>query len=269
MNDTGVTPERRNPSENGHSWSLSCNVAFDEILELRKNPVDGVAGTRPSGYSHTSVPTLVDELHRCSLLGDELLGSFLQAPLRCLGRSSGLPTRLGEFDPSALHQYSRTVTRSEVTDACWVFTVRWSAFSLWDVIRVRPNSVLPPVGAWSGRRKFSRSVDRGQGQADVPAEQPTPRARSRLPSSYAYACRSCNRFCASRQGPQGTHRLNHCSSELRSSGCYLSRTDCTAARISRVPCVEAVEWEDKTWLFTRSRETTHVRSSLSAPPDSD
>ncbi len=187
----------------------------------------------------------------------------------CLGRSFRLPTRLGEFDPSALHQYSRTVTRSEVTDACWVFTVRWSAFSLWDVIRVRPNSVLPPVGAWSGRRKFSRSVDRGQGQADVPAEQPTPRARSRLPSSYAYACRSCNRFCASRQGPQGTHRLNHCSSELRSSGCYLSRTDCTAARISRVPCVEAVEWEDKTWLFTRSRETTHVRSSLSAPPDSD
>ena len=81
MNDTGVTPERRNPSENGHSWSLSCNVAFDEILELRKNPVDGVTGTRPSGYSHTSVPTLVDELHRCSLLGDELLGSFLQAPL--------------------------------------------------------------------------------------------------------------------------------------------------------------------------------------------
>ncbi|MET0315975.1 MAG: hypothetical protein ABW188_04050, partial [Rhodococcus fascians] len=57
MNDTGVTPERRNPSENGHLWSLSCNVACDEILELRKNPVDGVAGTRPSGYSHTSVPT--------------------------------------------------------------------------------------------------------------------------------------------------------------------------------------------------------------------
>lgn len=66
--------------------------------------------------------------------------------------------------------------------------------------------------------KLSRSVDRGQGQADVPAEQPTPRARSRLPSSYAYACRSCNCFCASRQRPQGTHRLNHCSSEFTELG---------------------------------------------------
>lgn len=65
---------------------------------------------------------------------------------------------------------------------------------------------------------ISRSVDRGQGQADVPAEQPTPRARPRLPSSYAYACRSCNRFRTSRQGPQGTHRLIRCSSEFTELG---------------------------------------------------
>jgi hypothetical protein len=151
MNDTGVTPERRNPAENDHSCDLTCSVALAEILELRKKHVESVTGTRSSGYSHTSVPTLVDELHRCSLLGEDCFRHSCRLHSRCLNHSCRLHSRLGEFDPSLLHQYSRTVTRSEVTDACWVFTVRWSAFSLWDVIRVRPNSVLPPVGAWSGR----------------------------------------------------------------------------------------------------------------------
>jgi len=55
--------------------------------------------------------------------------------------------------------------------------------------------------------QFSRSVDRGQGQADVPAEQPTPRARSRLPSPDADPCGSRYRFRASPQGPRFAHRL--------------------------------------------------------------
>ena len=98
---------------------------------------------------------------------------------------------------------------SEVADACWLLTVCvHSDFSLGR--QASPSGLARNL---SSRRRqigvfsISRSVDRGQGQADVPAEQSPPRARSWLPSSYAYPCGSCNRFRTSRQGPQRTHSL--------------------------------------------------------------
>jgi hypothetical protein len=55
----------------------------------------------------------------------------------------------------------------------------------------------------------SRSVDRGQGQADVPAEQPSSGAGPRLPSPDADTCGSRHRLGSSRQGPRQAHGLIH------------------------------------------------------------
>jgi ribonuclease P protein component len=81
--------------------------------------------------------------------------------------------------------------------------------------RWRPTISSTSKGAV--RRRLSRSVHRGQGQADVPAEQPSSGAGSWLPSPDAYPCGSRHRLCASPQGPRHADCLTrlHASSDAR------------------------------------------------------
>lgn len=173
-------PRTRSGSWYGNCASLTCTDA-DCLWCDRTNCV--AACGRPAAISTHITPSVAGNRH-CLCMNDGARGS--RASLT------------GGDSISTLEQSPN----SEVADACWLLTVcLHSDFSLG-----RQASSSGLAENLSSRRRqigvsISRSVDRGQGQADVPAEQSPPRARSWLPSSYAYPCGSCNRFRTSRQGP--------------------------------------------------------------------
>lgn len=151
---------------------------------------------------------------------------------------------------------------------------RWDCSDA-DVVRRREHARVSPTSF--GRHwtpTYSRSVDRGQGQADVPAEQPSSGARPRLPSPDADPRGSRHRVGASRQGPRQAHGLIHRyryrrhdlfavrSAPLhplraRTPRCCLSRTGCIIVPISPGRCGTADESGD---MILSCTYTSHPRS---------
>lgn len=126
MNDIRVTQVHAVRPRDVKSCALTCCVVEYRILELRQGPVNESDRCRESGYSHTFVPSLVDELHRCSLSGDGETSLTHRSSISTLEQS---PKARWSMLAGCLQSVFTRISRS------------------WAVTRVRPNSLLPQVDA--------------------------------------------------------------------------------------------------------------------------
>jgi len=116
-----------------------------------------------------------------------------------------------KFDPANAAAYPRLVARKSAIRlrsaqyAAGPAPVTSETQSLQGFVRA---IVFHPVSDRAGRRcQMQRGESRGKGQADLPAEQPAPCPRARLPAADAHPGGSRDRVRPASQGPPIAHRL--------------------------------------------------------------